>query len=121
MDDALRAAIAAELDVEPRELVAERSLAQFERWDSLTKLSVMVILGDALGKPIEHVAVTEDAMRESLVRSGMPLPVATGLAGLQVAISKGLAATVSPDVERVTGKKPARFATWVAQNVAAFR
>lgn len=72
MDDALRAAIAAELDVEPRELVAERSLAQFERWDSLTKLSVMVILGDALGvaiDPGELAALKTVGDLESLVRA----------------------------------------------------
>lgn len=53
MDSSLRAAIAAELQVDPDEFVSDRTLESFGTWDSLVSLSVMVLLGDALGVPIE--------------------------------------------------------------------
>ena len=72
MDAALREALAAELQVEPDELTSERALASFELWDSATVLSVMVVLGDAVGRPVlphEMAALKTVADIEAMVRS----------------------------------------------------
>ena len=72
MDIKLRSALAAELQVEVNELVAERSLETFEVWDSATALSVMVLLGDCLGvaiEPQEMARLRTIADIESLVQS----------------------------------------------------
>ena len=53
MDEAIKNAIASELQVEPSVLTPDCRLDTLEYWDSVVRLGVMVILGDALGVPID--------------------------------------------------------------------
>jgi acyl carrier protein len=53
VDEKLLDAIAGELQVTPRDLKSESPLSSFEMWDSVTALTVMVLLGDTLGVPVE--------------------------------------------------------------------
>lgn len=53
MDRPLLEAIATELQVEPDALVPGAELSSFALWDSLTRLSIMVILSDSTGVPVE--------------------------------------------------------------------
>ena len=53
----LKSRIAEELAIAPEALTAETVLATCERWDSVTVLTLMVILSDALG-----TAVTPEEM-----------------------------------------------------------
>ena len=72
MDAALKDALATELQVEVGVLTPDRELASFETWDSAVKLSVMVILGDAVGgqiSPKEIAALKTVADIEALVLS----------------------------------------------------
>ena len=48
----LKARIAQELDLAPETLNSGTILATLERWDSVTVLTLMIILGDALGAPV---------------------------------------------------------------------
>lgn len=52
MSEELRTAIAEILEVEPEELASGRNLADFENWDSVTALTVTVLLSDEAGVPI---------------------------------------------------------------------
>jgi len=49
MNGALRNAIAEELDVDPEELTSDKVLEDFETWDSVVVLTIMIILSDDLG------------------------------------------------------------------------
>jgi acyl carrier protein len=53
MDQKLKESIASELQVAPEALTAGCKLDGLENWDSVNKLTVMVILGDALGVPVD--------------------------------------------------------------------
>jgi acyl carrier protein len=52
MTDELKQAMAAELNVDPSELTSDTRLQDLEYWDSVMILSMMVIIGDSLGKEI---------------------------------------------------------------------
>lgn len=53
MDDKVKQSIAEVLEVEVASLTSNLELASLETWDSVNKLTLMVLLGDALGRPVE--------------------------------------------------------------------
>ena len=59
MNDQLKQAIADALNVSPAELTSDKSLQDFEDWDSVMVLTIMVILGKDLGKEILPEDVTD--------------------------------------------------------------
>ena len=59
MDEAAREEIAEELMVEPEELTPDVALEDLEMWDSVTALTIMVILGDVIGRPVEPSAMAK--------------------------------------------------------------
>jgi len=52
MNEDLKNTLAEELDIAPETLTSETVLDDIENWDSVTALTVMVILSDALGSPV---------------------------------------------------------------------
>jgi uncharacterized protein YbjT (DUF2867 family) len=71
--------------------------------DVATKLSA------ALGRKINYVDIPMDAFRQGALGAGMPAFIVDGLADLQRYYVEGKAAHISPDVEKVTGRKPGTF------------
>lgn len=59
MNDQLKQAIADALNASPAELTSEKALQDFEDWDSVMVLTIMVILGKHLGKEILPEDVTD--------------------------------------------------------------
>ncbi len=52
MNEELKNTLAEELEVEPETLTSETVLYDNDNWDSVTALTIMVILSDALGFPV---------------------------------------------------------------------
>ena len=52
MDATLKQAIADELQVDPSVLTRDAVLIEIENWSSVTALSIMVLLSDALPDPV---------------------------------------------------------------------
>jgi acyl carrier protein len=52
MNEELKKIIAIELEVSADELTRDKVLADFDVWDSVVALSLMVILGEELGVPV---------------------------------------------------------------------
>ncbi len=52
MNDRLKQTIADELNVDPAELTSDKRLEDLEYWDSVMVLSMMVIIGEAVGKEV---------------------------------------------------------------------
>jgi acyl carrier protein len=50
--DKLKQAIANELNVDPAELTSDKRLQDLEYWDSVMVLSMMVIIGQSIGKEV---------------------------------------------------------------------
>lgn len=77
------------------------------------------ILSDVLGKTIRCVDVTLEAAAEQL-RTGIPAHLATAVAQVFEAIRDGRAAATTDTFERVTGRKPQTFETWVRERASVF-
>ena len=52
MNEELKNAIAEELQVDPSILTTDKNLADLDGWDSVSALTIMVILGDEIGVPV---------------------------------------------------------------------
>ncbi len=59
----------------------------------------------ALGKEIKYVPVSSEDAHKGMIDSGMPKWLADDLTGLNKVFAAGHASDVSPDVEKVTGRK----------------
>ena len=72
MNDELKQAIADELNVDPAELTSDKRLQDLEYWDSVMVLSMMVIIGESVGKdilPEEMIGLRTFGDIEALVAS----------------------------------------------------
>lgn len=89
--------------------------------EALTIGDQVRILSEVLGERIEYVAVSDEAARQALERSGMPGFIIDALIPFAAFIRSGKAAEVLPTVEEVTGKPPLTFVDWAREHAAAFR
>lgn len=78
------------------------------------------ILSRTLERPLRIVDVSVEASVEGMIRAGAPEPIARGVAQSQEAVRNGRFRTLSPQVERITGRAPMRFDAWARKNAAAF-
>ncbi|SFH54564.1 Uncharacterized conserved protein YbjT, contains NAD(P)-binding and DUF2867 domains [Actinopolymorpha cephalotaxi] len=76
-------------------------------------------IADALGEPVRFVDQTHAEAREQLLRF-MPEPVVEATLDILGNPTSG-EQRVSPDVERILGRRPRTFAEWAARNIAAFK
>lgn len=79
---------------------------------------VAQIIGDATGKPIKHVHIPMDTLRQHL-SAVAPEIVVEGLIVMEEEFAKNLEAIAdNGEVERLTGHKPIRFRDWAKKNKA---
>jgi acyl carrier protein len=52
MDDQLKQTIAAELNVDPAELTSDKKLQDFEAWDSVMVLVIMMLISQSVNQEI---------------------------------------------------------------------
>ncbi|MFF1624896.1 MULTISPECIES: NAD(P)H-binding protein [unclassified Streptomyces] len=76
-------------------------------------------IATALGEPVRFTEQTREEAHEQMARF-MPLPVVEGTLTI-LGTPTDSEQRVSPDAERVLGRKPGSFAAWAERNVAAFR
>lgn len=67
---------------------------------------VAAILGEAIGKPVAYAALTEAQFTEALTKAGLPAVLIEGIAGWFGYCRAGHAARISPDAERLLGRRP---------------
>ena len=79
------------------------------------------ILSGAIGKPIEYVAVSDDAARRGMEQAGLPASLIDALLPFAGFIRSGKAAQVFKTVEEVTGRRPFTFDDWARENADAFQ
>ena len=89
--------------------------------EALSNAQVAEKISKVAGKKVEYVAVSDDDMRTALQQQGTPPAIVEGLIDLMHFYINGKAAEVSPDVERVLGRKPISFDQFAKDNEAAFR
>jgi uncharacterized protein YbjT (DUF2867 family) len=91
--------------------------------ESLTMAEMASAIGRALGKPVAYEDMSDDALRDMLVKyAGMSLDqVELGVLVHYRAWKRGDADLVTDTVEELTGRKPMTIDEWLAHNLAAFR
>jgi NAD(P)H dehydrogenase (quinone) len=67
---------------------------------------VAALLSEVSGRPVESVAVDDEAFVRGLAASGLPEPVARGIASYGRAIREGFIGEASGAVENLTGRPP---------------
>lgn len=80
----------------------------------LTQADVAAALSAIAGRPVEVVAVDDDATVQGMVAAGLPEPLARAFAGFGTAIREGRLDTRTDVVERLTGRPPQRLADFLA-------
>lgn len=75
----------------------------------------------ALGKEIKYVPVTSEVAHKGMLDSGMPEWLADDLTGLNQVFAAGKASDISPDVEKVTGRKARSIEEFVNDFVYLFK
>ncbi|MBK9140146.1 MAG: NAD(P)H-binding protein [Verrucomicrobia bacterium] len=87
---------------------------------ALDHRTVTAIISKLSRKPITYQAIPEEAMFRGLRGTGMPEGAVQYVGVLYRAVRAGYAATVTTDVETVTGRKPIPFEAFASQNAAAW-
>jgi uncharacterized protein YbjT (DUF2867 family) len=88
----------------------------------IAEVAAAVLTGDGhagTGEPVRFVEQTAAEARAQMLRF-MPEPVVDGTLAI-IGEPTEAERRVSPDVERLLGRKPYTFAEWVQRNVTAFR
>jgi uncharacterized protein YbjT (DUF2867 family) len=87
--------------------------------EALTRQQLADTLTAAIGKPVKYVAVDDAALRSAMAAAPKPLTeLMSVLFGL---VRVGHTAGVSPDVEKVLGRKPTTFASFARDYAAAWK
>jgi uncharacterized protein YbjT (DUF2867 family) len=75
----------------------------------------------AVGREIKYIAITPEQQREGLLKAGLPQYSVDAILDLMRYYDGGNAEGVSPDVERVTGRKATYFDRFAHDFAAAFK
>jgi uncharacterized protein YbjT (DUF2867 family) len=74
-----------------------------------------------LGKPVQHIAIDDDAFRGALGSAGLPGWVVDAYVEMSAkTVRDGLAGTVSNDVPNVLGRPATSVDAWIEENRGAF-
>jgi len=88
--------------------------------EAITHYDVARALSEVLGRTITYVNVPEDQFREMLKAAGRPEAMANGVIQLYAPVKQMLAAPVTDDVQRVTGKAPRTIHDYARDYAAAW-
>ena len=87
--------------------------------ESLTFADQVRVIGEVIGRPLRYEEIPPEAAREKMVGGFMTPEIADSL----LRVYAGLVdqpQTISPEVERITGRPPRTFAEWVSGHAPAF-
>ena len=79
------------------------------------------ILSEVLGREVRYRSVSDDDARRALVDAGIGAQAAAALVEIDGLFREGFGAPVTDVVERVTGRSPRDFRTFVRDNAGLFR
>jgi uncharacterized protein YbjT (DUF2867 family) len=88
--------------------------------EALTYREIAHHLSEVVGRPVEHVDVSDDQARSNLLASGMPDWLVTNLVRLFGLVRRGVMSETTDTVRAVTGRPPRRFAQFATDFASAF-
>jgi uncharacterized protein YbjT (DUF2867 family) len=89
--------------------------------EALTTAQQVAVISAAIDRPLRFVDVPPEAARKGMLESGMPATLAEAILELAALIRAGRGSVLSSTVADVLGRPALTFASWVNENVAAFR
>jgi len=89
--------------------------------DALSHSDIAAILSRVLGKDVTYVPVADDAARTRMIEAGMPDFYADALIDLFRVYREGVAARVSSDLEKLTGRAPIAFERFAREHADRWR
>lgn len=89
--------------------------------EAFTGEQAAATISAALGKSVKHISVPTEAAVATMNQWGMPPFIVNVMDSLNKIISAGYAAGVSPDVEKILGRKPRTFVAFANENVGAWK
>lgn len=98
-----------------------RSASTLTGPEALTHAQVAALLSQATGRSITYQDVPPEAFRATLLDAGVPEAYAELLVALFAEVRAGRAATVSADVEQVTGRPARSFHNFLTEAADALR
>ena len=111
-DDIARAAAAALAGTERGKVTYDLGGAK-----AITVAEVAALVSRTVGKPIEVVPVTVEALAQGLISHGVPEPMARMIASFDANTAAGQLADVTGDFTKLTGVQPQPFEEWLASPV----
>ena len=88
--------------------------------EALSTRQQLAVIAQVSGRPIRYDDITEEQAEADLRAWGLPDVMVGYFMSLNHVYKQGWAAGISPDVERLTGHAPRRFADFAAENAAAW-
>jgi NAD(P)H dehydrogenase (quinone) len=86
---------------------------------ALTSDQVAAIASEVTGRPVTHVSIPPEALKDGMVKHGLPAPVADLLVSFDLANQQGDFAVVSDTVQKLTGQAPQSVRDFLTANRAA--
>ena len=87
----------------------------------LTQDEIAALASEISGKPVKHVAVPADGLRQGLTEAGLPDGLVEGLVAFDVAAAEGFHAITTTVVKDWTGREPGSVRAFLAENSAALK
>ena len=88
--------------------------------EALTNDQVAALASDILGKPIQVVHLTDEQLAGGMKAAGVPEAYIPTFVSFDVATRTGGLATVTSDVENLSGRKPQPLSAFLTENKTAF-
>jgi uncharacterized protein YbjT (DUF2867 family) len=89
--------------------------------EASTMHDVAAAIGEAIDKAVRYVPVTEEQTRQGLLGAGLPAVVADAILGWFGYCRSGKAARISPDAERLLGRKPRSLQQFARDHAHCYR
>ena len=88
---------------------------------SLTYGEVADMVARASGRPVQYVALPEEAMRQALAGQGVPAANIDFMLNMFRPVRDGLCAEVTPTVRELTGRQPIGLEQFVRENASVWK
>jgi len=87
----------------------------------VTQDEIAAWASEIAGKPIVHVPVSAEALRQGLISAGLPEVYAEALTGFDIDAARGYHAIATPVVETYAGRAPTAVKDFLTANAGAIR
>ena len=89
--------------------------------EALTYAQAAALFTKHLGKPVQHVSIPDEALKQALLGVGLTDWYAEGLVQLNQYYRQGYGATVNDNIKKITGRPAHTLDSYIADHLAIFK